>query len=162
METNNCQTMDIRSFQIVSMNINDFRNKIDEQVKIICTKYPEVNPDEIDIVGQIDTMCCGDYEDEIAMLTFKFRRNLTEHEIEMRKFQHEHIKKRSIENMQKLMKDNIEEAIIYLKELDFEISHKPKTKIDCAKGLIAMFCDENDNFTELSKDRHKYMKENEK
>jgi hypothetical protein len=161
METNKYQTMDIRTFQIESMNINKFRNKIDEQIKAICTKYPEVNPNEIDIVGQTDTICSGDYEDEIVLLTFKFRRNLTEHEIEMRKFQHEQYKKRAVENMRKLMNDNIEEAINYLKELEFEISNKPKTKIDCAKGLIAMFCEENDNFTELSKARHEYMKENE-
>lgn len=162
METNKYQTMDIRTFQIESMNINKFRNKIDEQIKAICTKYPEVNPNEIDIVGQTDTLCCGDYEDEIVLLTFKFRRNLTEYEIELRNFQREQYKKNTVESMKKLMNDNIEEAINYLKELEFEISHKQKTKIDCSEELIAMFCDENDNFTKLSKARHEYITENEK
>ena len=155
------KTEDYRSFQIEFQNVNDFRNKIDEMVMKICNEYPEVNPDEIKVLGESDEICMGDYDQDITVLSFKFKRHMTQEEIDMRNWERENVKKRQILNLQKLIRDNIEDTREYLKELGFEISHKPKTKIDCAEGLIAMFCEENDNFAKLSKERHEYIKENE-
>ena len=158
MET--LQKTDSRSFQIEFMNINEFRKKIDETIEKICSTYPEVNPDEIKILGESDSICMGDYDQDITVLTFKFKRNLTPEEIDMRNWEKENAKKRQILNLQKLIRDNIEDTRDYLKELGFAISERPIMKRDCAEGLVEMFCDENDNFTELSKARHEYIKEN--
>lgn len=158
---NTLQKTDTRSFQIEFMNVNEFRKKIDEAIKTICTKYPEVNPDEINIFGESDTICMGDYDQDITVLTFKFKRNLTPEEIEMRNQERENVKKRQILNLQKLIRDNIEDTREYLKELGFAISDRPVMKRDCAEGITEMFRDEYDKFTELSKARHEYMKENE-
>ena len=158
---NTLQKTDTRSFQIEFMNVNEFRKKIDEAIKTIFTKYPEVNPDEINIFGESDTICMGDYDQDITVLTFKFKRNLTPEEIEMRNWERENVKKRQILNLQKLIRDNIEDTREYLKELGFAISDRPVMKRDCAEGITEMFRDEYDKFTELSKARHEYMKENE-
>lgn len=158
---NTLQKTDSRSFQIEFMNINEFRKKIDEAIKTICTEYPEVNPDEINILGESDSICMGDYDQDITVLTFKFKRNLTQEEIDMRNWEKENVKKRQILNLQKLIRDNIEDTRDYLKELGFVISERPVMKRDCAEGITEMFRDEYDNFTELSKARHEYMKENE-
>lgn len=138
-----CETKtDMRSFEISYVNINEFRKSIDEQVDKICKEFPEVDPNEIYVLGESDTICMGDYDQDITVLTFKFKRHMTIQELEMKQFQKEQLKKRSIENMRKLMNDNIDEAREYLKELDLEISHKPKTKIDCADSLKGMFVNE--------------------
>ena len=148
-----CKTkMDMRSFEIGYVNINEFRKTIDAQVDKICKEFPEVDPNEIYVMGESGVVCMGDYDQDITVLIFKFKRNLTERELEMEQFQKEQLKKRSIENMRKLINDNIDEAREYLKELDearehfkkleLEISHKPKTKIDCADSLKGMFVDE--------------------
>lgn len=158
---NTLQKTDTRSFQIEFMNVNDFRKKIDETIGKICLEYPEVNPDEINILGESDTICMGDYDQDITVLTFKFKRNLTQEEIDMRNWEKENIKKRQILNLQKLIRDNIEDTREYLKELGFMISERPVMKRDCAEGITEMFRDEYDKFTELSKARHEYMKENE-
>jgi hypothetical protein len=73
----------------------------------------------------------------------------------------EQINKAALEYANKSIRDNIEDTREYLKELGFAISERPVMKIDCAEGLIAMFCEETDNFAKLSKDRYEYMKENE-
>lgn len=158
---NTPQKTDTRSFQIEFMNVNDFHKKIDETIGKICSEYPEVNPDEINIFGESDTICMGDYDQDITVLTFKFKRNLTPEEIEMRNWERENVKKRQILNLQKLIRDNIEDTREYLKELGFMISERPVMKRDCAEGITEMFRDEYDNFTKLSKARHEYMKENE-
>lgn len=158
---NTLQKTDTRSFQIEFMNVNEFRKKIDETIEKICSEYPEVNPDEINILGESDTICMGDYDQDITVLTFNFKRNLTQEEIDMRNWERENVKKRQILNLQKLIRDNIEDAREYLKELGFSISDRPVMKRDCAEGIIEMFRDEFDNFTKLSKARHEYMKENE-
>ena len=138
-----CETKtDMRSFEISYANINEFRKTIDAQVDKICKEFPEVDPNEIYVFGESDSICMGDYDQDVTVLLFKFKRHMTEQEIEMKQFQKEQLKKRSIENMQKLMDDNIEEAIIYLKELGLETSHKPKTKIECADSLKEMFVNE--------------------
>ena len=134
--------MDMRSFEISYVNINEFRKTIDAQVDKICKEFPEVDPDEIYVFGETDEICCGDEYKEIVVLTFRFQRNLTEQELRMEQFQKEQLKKRSIENMRRLMNDNIDEAREYLKELELEISHKPKTKIDCAESIKGMFVNE--------------------
>jgi aspartyl/asparaginyl-tRNA synthetase len=158
---NTLQKTDTRSFQIDFMNVNEFRKKIDEAIEKICKEHPEVNPDEINILGESDSICMGDYDQDITVLTFKFKRNLTQEEIDMRNWEKENIKKRQILNLQKLIRDNIEDTREYLKELGFSISERPVMKRDCAEGITEMFRDEYDNFTELSKARHEYMKENE-
>ena len=136
-----CKTkMDIRSFEISYVNINEFRKSIDAQVDKICKEFPEVDPNEIYIMGESGAVCMGDYDQDITVLIFKFKRNLTERELEMLQFQKEQLKKRSVENMRKLINDNIDEAREYLKEL--ETLHKPKTKIDCADSLKGMFVNE--------------------
>lgn len=136
-----CKTKtDVRSFEIGHVNINEFRKTIDAQVDKICKAFPEVDPDKIYVFGETDEICCGDTDRKIVLLTFRFQRNWTERELEIRQFQKEQLKKRSIENMRKLMNDNIDEAREYLKEL--ETSHKPKTKIDCAGSLKGMFVNE--------------------
>jgi hypothetical protein len=157
---NTLQKTDHRSFQIDFMNVNEFRKKIDETIEEICSEYPEVNPDEINILGESDSICMGDYDQDITVLTFKFKRNLTQEEIDMRNWEKENVKKRQIINLQKLIRDNIEDTRDYLKALGFAISERPVMKHDCAEGITKMFCDESDNFTELSKARHEYMKEN--
>ena len=159
MET--LQKTDSRSFQIEYMNINEFRKKINETIEKICSTYPEVNPDEINILGESDSICMGDYDQDITVLTFKFKRNLTPEEIEMRNWERENAKKLQILNLQKLIRDNIEDIREYLKELGFSISDRPVMKHDCAESITEMFRDEYDKFTELSKARHEYMKENE-
>ena len=158
---NTPQKTDSRSFQIEFMNVNEFRKKIDETIEKICSEYPEVNPDEINILGESDTICMGDYDQDITVLTFKFKRNLTQEEIDLRNWERENVKKRQILNLQKLIRDNIEDTREYLKELGFMISERPVMKRDCAEGITEMFRDEYDNFTKLSKARHEYMKENE-
>lgn len=157
---NTLQKTDHRSFQINFMNVNEFRKKIDEAIEKICKEHAEVNPDEINILGESDSICMGDYDQDITVLTFKFKRNLTQEEIDMRNWEKENAKKRQILNLQKLIRDNIEDTRDYLKELGFAISERPVMKHDCAEGITKMFCDEYDNFTELSKARHEYMKEN--
>ena len=87
------KTEDYRSFQIEFQNINDFRNKIDEMVMKICNEYPEVNPDEIKVLGESDEICMGDYDQEIVVLSFRFKRNLTQEEIELRNWEKENLKK---------------------------------------------------------------------
>ena len=152
---------DMRSFQVEYMPVNNLIIKINEMLDKICNEFPEVDRNTINVLGESDTICMGDYDQDITVLSFKFKRHMTQEEIEMRNWERENVKKRQILNLHKLIRDNIEDTREYLKELGFEISHKPKTKIDCAEGLIAMFCEENDNFAKLSKDRHEYLKENE-
>lgn len=124
-----CETkMDMRSFEIGYVNINEFRKTIDAQVDKICKEFPEVDPNEIYVLGESDTICMGDYDQDITVLTFKFKRHMTVQELEMKQFQKEQLKRRSIENMLKLMNDNIVEAREYLKKLELEISHKLQTK----------------------------------
>lgn len=130
---NTLQKTDSRSFQIEFMNVNEFRKKIDETIKKICSIYPEVNPDEINILGESDSICMGDYDQDITVLTFKFKRNLTQEEIDMRNWEKENAKKRQILNLQKLIRDNIEDTRDYLKELGFAISERPLMKHDCAE-----------------------------
>lgn len=149
-----CETKtDMRSFEIsYDVNINEFRKTIDAQVDKICKEFPEVDPNEIYVLGESDTICMGDYDKDITVLTFKFKRHMTVQELEMKQFQKEQLKKSSIENMRKLMNDNIDEAREYLKELDeareylkklgLEMKHKPKTKIDCADSIKGMFVNE--------------------
>lgn len=138
-----CETKtDMRSFQVEYMPANNLIIKINEMLDKICNEFPEVDRNTINVLGESDTICMGDYDQDITVLSFKFKRHMTQEEIEMKQFQKEQLKKSSIENMRKLMNDNIDEAREYLKELGFEILHKPKTKIDCAASIKGMFVDE--------------------
>lgn len=144
---------DMRSFQVEYMPANNLIIKINEMLDKICNEFPEVDRNTINVLGESDTICMGDYDQDITVLSFKFKRHMTQEEIEMRNWERENVKKRQILNLHKLIRDNIEDTREYLKELGFAISERPITKRDCAKGLIAMFCDE---YTQ-----HEYMKENE-
>jgi aspartyl/asparaginyl-tRNA synthetase len=152
---------DMRSFQVEYMPANNLIIKINEMLDKICNEFPEVDRNTINVLGESDTICMGDYDQDITVLTFNFKRNLTQEEIDMRNWEKENIKKRQILNLQKLIRDNIEDTREYLKELGFSISERPVMKRDCAEGITEMFRDEYDNFTKLSKARHEYMKENE-
>lgn len=160
MET--LQKTDSRSFQIEYMNVNEFRKKIDETIEKICSTYPEVNPDEIKILAESDSICMGDYDQDITVLTFKFKRNLTQEEIELRNWEKENARKRQLQSLQKLIRDNFSDTIEFLESAGYEVRHKNNPmKIDYSDSIINMFSDEFDKFTELSKARHEYMKENE-
>lgn len=152
---------DMRSFQVEYMPANNLIIKINEMLDKICNEFPEVDRNTINVLGESDTICMGDYDQDITVLSFKFKRHMTQEEIEMRNWERENVKKRQILNLQKLIRDNIEDTREYLKELGFSISERPVMKRDCAEGITEMFRDEYDNFTELSKARHEYMKENE-
>lgn len=137
------KTEDYRSFQIEFQNVNDFRNKIDEMVMKICNEYPEVNPDEIKVLGESDEICMGDYDQEIVVLSFRFKRNLTQEEIEMRKWEKENLKKRQLQSLQKLIRDNFSDALEFIESIGYEVKHKnDPMKIDCADSIVSMFKDE--------------------
>lgn len=137
------KTEDYRSFQIEFQNVNDFRNKIDEMVMKICNEYPEVNPDEIKVLGESDEICMGDYDQEIVVLSFRFKRNLTQEEIDMRKWEKENLKKRQLQSLQKLIRDNFSDALEFIESIGYEVKHKNgPMKIDCADSLVSMFKDE--------------------
>lgn len=137
------KTEDYRSFQIEFQNVNDFHNKIDEMVMKICNEYPEVNPDEIKVLGESDEICMGDYDQEIVVLSFRFKRNLTQEEIEMRNWEKENLKKRQLQSLQKLIRDNFSDALEFIESIGYEVKHKnDPMKIDYADSIVSMFKDE--------------------
>lgn len=159
MET--LQKTDSRSFQIEFMNINEFRKKIDETIEKICSTYPEVNPDEIKILGESDSICMGDYDQDITVLTFKFKRNLTQEEIDLRNWEKENTRKRQLQSLQKLIRDNFSDTLEFIESIGYEVKLKNNPmKIDYSDSLIKMFCDEYDKFAKISKARYEYIKEN--
>jgi hypothetical protein len=140
---NTLQKTDTRSFQIDFMNVNEFRKKIDETIEEICSEYPEVNPDEIKVLGESDEICMGDYDQEIVVLSFRFKRNLTQEEIDMRNWEKENLKKRQLQSLQKLIRDNFSDALEFIESIGYEVKHKnDPMKIDCADSIVSMFKDE--------------------
>jgi hypothetical protein len=154
---------DMRSFQVEYMPVNNLIIKINEMLDKICNEFPEVDRNAINVLGESDTICMGDYDQDITVLSFRFKRHMTEQEIDMLRWGKENERKRQIQLLQKLIKDNSDDVIKFLESIGYEIRHKDNPmKIDYSDSIINMFCDEFDKFTELSKTRHEYMKENEK
>ena len=74
---------DIQSFQVEYMSANNLIVKINEMLDKICNEFPEVDRNTINVFGESDTICMGDYDQDIIVLLFKFKRHMTEQEIDM-------------------------------------------------------------------------------
>lgn len=139
---------DMRSFQVEYMPVNNLIIKINEMLDKICNEFPEVDRNTINVLGESDTICMGDYDQDITVLTFKFKRHMTRKEIDIRNWERENTKKRQIQSLQNLIKDNFNDTLEFLDSIGYEVRHKNNPmKIDYSDSIRNMFCDECDNFT---------------
>lgn len=136
---------DMRSFQVEYMPVNNLIIKINEMLDKICHEFPEVDRNTINVLGESDTICMGDYDQGVTVLTFRFKRHMTPEEIDMLRWGKENERKRRIQLLQKLIKDNSDDAIKFLESNGYEVRHKNNPmKIDYSDSIRNMFCDECD------------------
>lgn len=137
---------DMRSFQVEYMPVNNLIIKINEMLDKICNEFPEVDRNTINVLGESDTICMGDYDQDITVLSFKFERHMTKHEIDMLRWEKENTKKRQIQSLQNLIKDNFSDALEFLDSIGYEVRHKNNPmKINYSDSISNMLCDEFNN-----------------